>query len=149
MLSICLFVYFFGIMRIYDYFLQEKQKLTEDKILLFQSWVFYKAFESDARLLSDKLWLRIMKSWANEVVWFPVSSLSKYLESLEENAIGYIVFEKNGEWFELTKEFSGWADLSYDENNLKHISKKTPEKEVKPDLTEFLKELKDLLNKYF
>lgn len=132
-------------MRNYDFWKLEKRK-KENKVILILSGIFYKAFDNDARFLSDKFWFKIKITWWYETVWFPKSVLEKYLNILKQKNIWYIVFEKNNWILKKINEFDWWKQIKYLEENLVFFDEN---KNIdKNNLKSFLKDLTMLIQKY-
>ena len=64
-----------------------------DRVILFESGVFYNAIEEDAKYLNEKLGLQITNNEIGGYVrcGFPVRSLNTYIEKLNNNKIEYII----------------------------------------------------------
>ena len=132
-------------MRNYDFWKLEKEKSeNKEKIILILAWIFYKAFETDARFLSDKFWFKIKIEWWYESIWFPKNSLEKYLDKLNFENYWYIVFEKQyWEYIEIIK--NNWNEkLDFNSDNLIFLK----EKQEKNEFKSFLNDLKNLIEKY-
>lgn len=67
------------------------KEIDPNKIILFESGVFYNAIEDDAKYLNEKLGLQITKNDIGGYIrcGFPVRSLSTYIEKLKVNDIEY------------------------------------------------------------
>lgn len=81
-------------MRNYDYWKELKQK-NRNEIILLLSWIFYRTFDTDARVLSDCFSFKIKQAWGYESVWFPKDTLEKYICKLKERDFWYKVYEKD------------------------------------------------------
>ena len=132
-------------MRNYDFWKKEKSILkNNDNLILILSWIFYKTFDDDARFLSHKFWFKIKSEAWYESVWFPKIVLNQYLNKLEEDRFSYIVFEKE-DWNYIQKLKNNWNQkLVFDLDNLNFLK----EKQEKDKFKLFLRDLKNLIEKY-
>lgn len=81
--------------KIYEKYKEYKKQYT-DKILLFESGVFYIALSDDAITLSETLGLKL--TMFNKDILkcgFPKSALEKYIENMNMYGIEYKIFPKD------------------------------------------------------
>ena len=114
--------------------LQEKEK---EKVVLCNAGSFYIARGKDAILLHELAGLKL-NCLETEVckIGFPIMSLEKYTDILEENKISYIVysFDKQKEELEILKKYQGKKKNEIQEDRMNcYICKKTVEGYRKKD----------------
>lgn len=136
-------------MRNYDYW-KERKRDNKNKIILFLSWMFYRTFESDARVLSDRFWFKIKVSWWYEQVWFPKNSLDKYLSELSKNNIWYLIYEKwDNDELQIIKDINWASDLKFNNKNLIYLENKLKKINNNKDNFQYLlDDLEKLILKY-
>lgn len=75
----------------------ELKSINSDKLYLFESGIFYIFINEDAKMINEKLDLKIVQQKDYYKCGFPINSKDKYFKILEEKDINYeiIVFEKS------------------------------------------------------
>lgn len=129
----------------YNFWLSKK---SANYVTLISSWCFYRTFDEDAKYLSTYYGFRI-KSCKNFLqVWFPKSSLDKYLRKFENNNIWYEVYDIK-DWKFIEIESYLWTfKKEIDQTNLKFIDKSNNISFDKKNFVNFIYEMQKLIDKY-
>lgn len=88
--------------------IEEYKKLKEekpDRIVLFESGVFYNAIEDDAKCLKEKLGLQITNNDIGGYIrcGFPIKSLDNYIEKFNKHNIDYCIVPKKPKIMDIQK----------------------------------------------
>lgn len=124
--------------------LEVTKKNNKQKVILTLSGIFYKAFDDDARFLSDTFWFKIKNEWWHECVWFPKIVIEKYVSELKKLDFWYIIFNKIDGNFVQMQDFHWSKKIAFQEERLHFIENKIE----KSDFKSFLKDLWLLIEKY-
>ena len=84
---------------------------------------FYETYNNDAYIISKIMNYKVKNISNNVRVGFPIISLNKVLDELNNNKINYIVIEKDEIYkISIKKKFRGNNYLNYDNNRLIRIN---------------------------
>lgn len=110
-------------MKLIDAYDNYKIKYKEYVVLL-KSGIFYECFNDDISIMYSLFSYKIKNNGSNYVVGFPSSSLTKVLNTLEENKINYIVIEDNSVVDKYKTNKNRYLEYIVDINKLMYISMK-------------------------
>ena len=128
--------------KLYNKYLELKSK-NNDILYLFKSGMFYIFLDNDAKLVSERLNLKLTNF--NDTVYkcgFPINSLTKYTDILEKNSINYKIID--GEIVNSKKQYIESQNI---QNYLKQIKKMDINKITPLKAFELISNLQNLLRR--
>ena len=119
---------------------------------------FYRAYETDAEVLSYLFWFKIWQQWDTKYVWFPKDSGKKYFSALKDAGYSFVVVH-DVEWDgnrkaiaknDWTKNLKRMRENKFFSKKSLRICQKTPEILLKsPQKKPFCQKQNQKRKKYF